>query len=45
MEAYWEAYEIYRLACENFGLKSLKFQQFVNYLTEEQLNEFLKKAN
>ncbi|WP_202617853.1 hypothetical protein [Bacillus dakarensis] len=45
MKQYWEAYEIYRMACENYGMESLKFQQFINYLTEKQLNEYLKKAN
>lgn len=44
MEKYREAYENYKEACERYGMESVNFHQFVQHLTVEQLNEYLKKA-
>ncbi|AZV42387.1 hypothetical protein [Peribacillus asahii] len=44
MEMYREAYEYYKMACENYGMESVNFHHFVKHLTTEQLNEYNKKA-
>ncbi|MFB5281555.1 hypothetical protein [Peribacillus sp. Hz7] len=44
MEMYREAYEYYKMACENYGMESVNFYHFVKHLTTEQLNEYNKKA-
>lgn len=40
MENYKEGYEIYRKACENYGLESMNYYLYIKHLTEEQLNAF-----
>lgn len=44
MERYREAYEFYKTTCEKHGMESVNFYQFIKYLTEEQLDEYLKQA-
>lgn len=45
MEMYREAYEYYTETCENLGIESINFYHFINHLTEEQLEEYIKKAS
>jgi 4-alpha-glucanotransferase len=45
MEMYRQAYESYKTACENYGMESMDFDYFIQYLTIEQINEFCKKSN
>lgn len=44
MKIYQKAYECYRSACKNYGIKSMSIHQFVRNLTKEQLNEYMKQA-
>ncbi|WP_017755420.1 hypothetical protein [Calidifontibacillus oryziterrae] len=44
MRPYHDAYEVYLTACESYGLESVNYDHFVKYLTEDQLNEYKKKA-
>lgn len=45
MERYREAYECYTATCEIYGMESVNFHYFIKYLTEEQLQEYSKKAH
>jgi hypothetical protein len=45
MEIYQKAYEYYRTACENYGMKSMNFYQFLTHLTQEQLHEYMRLAS
>ncbi|MGM9928740.1 MAG: hypothetical protein ACI35P_12410 [Bacillus sp. (in: firmicutes)] len=45
MEMYREAYECYMETCEKYGMESMNFYHFINYLTEEQIAEYIKLAN
>lgn len=40
MENYKEGYEIYRQACENYGLESMTYYLYLKHLTEEQLHAY-----
>jgi hypothetical protein len=42
MGMYQKAYERYRAACQNYGMESMKIDQFIRHLTKEQLHEYLK---
>ena len=36
-EMYQQAYECYTTICQRYGMESINFQEFITYLTEEQL--------
>ncbi len=40
LDMYRNAYESYKSACENYGMESLNFNQFVRHLTIDQLDKF-----
>ncbi|MFK2827008.1 hypothetical protein QYG89_15250 [Bacillus sp. B190/17] len=42
MEMHWEAYEQYMETCKNYEMESISFYQFIEHLTEEQLQEYCK---
>lgn len=45
MDSYRMAYEFYTATCERYGMESVNFYHFVNHLTEEQMEEYIKIAN
>ncbi|WP_203362547.1 hypothetical protein [Bacillus sp. REN10] len=45
MEMYRIAYQYYTETCESYGMESINFHHFIKHLTEEQLQEYIKKAN
>ena len=45
MESYRLAYEYYTSCCERYGVESVTFYHFVNHLTEEQIEAYIKIAN
>jgi hypothetical protein len=44
MEFYREAYDNYCSACDNYGMESMNFIQFIKNLTIDQLKEFCKNT-
>lgn len=44
MSYYQDGYEYYVLKCEQFGLKPINFVNFVQNLSEEQLDQFNEHA-
>ncbi|WP_394231830.1 hypothetical protein [Niallia oryzisoli] len=45
MEMYQKAYEHYKTICEEYGMESMNYHQFIKQLTDEQLTEFSKCAS
>jgi hypothetical protein len=45
MENYQKAYQHYQSACENYGMESMSFYQFLKHLTKEQLQEYMNQAS
>lgn len=44
MKNYQKAYEYYQDACQRYEIKSMSLYQFIEHLTKEQLNEYIKQA-